>query len=652
MHVFTSILLALTLAAPASASAPAPRHPLDGLGFAEHWIVYDVLRDSGHVYANTRYAGVSLREPPKGEVLAWRPGAPFRREARVIFMQGPRTFEAVVDIAARRLLSWTEVPGVQPDITLEEFGAQDEIAKASPEVVQALKRRGITDLTTVTCEGPTRGYFGIREEEGRRLAAASCVDEHSIENTWGRPIEGLTIYIDLHERKVFRIVDTGPVPVPAGAVDYHAEALGRVREPLPPLRIETPLGPGFKLDGNEVSWDRWRFHVRVEPRGGAVISNVRYVDGDRTRSILYQGSFSEMFVPYMDPAEGWYYRTFFDGGEFGHSLGLTRSPLERGTECPDSSVWFDMVMTTERGLPRRHPDVACLFERSGGEVAWRHRDSRNDTLESRARRDLVLRWIATLGNYDYVFDWVFQPDGSLRGVVGATGIAEVKGVASRTAVQDEDGKDGAYGRFVAENTVAPNHDHFFAYRLDLDVDGTANSLVVDDLQTKRLPEGHPRKSLWVVEARTARVEQDGQLDRHAQALWRFVNPAVKGPMGYPTSYQVKPGHSSESMLEKDDYPQRRAGFTEHALWVTPYRADELYAAGDYPTQSRGGDGLPAWTAANRAIENTDIVAWYTFGMHHVVRAEDWPVMPTVWHEFELRPFDFFARNPALDLPKR
>jgi primary-amine oxidase len=71
----------------------------------------------------------------------------------------------------------------------------------------------------------------------------------------------------------------------------------------------------------------------------------------------------------------------------------------------------------------------------------------------------------------------------------------------------------------------------------------------------------------------------------------------------------------------------------------------------YPTLSRPGAGLPQWTAANRSIEDTDIVLWYTLGMHHVVRAEDWPVMPVAWHSFELRPFDFFSENPALRLPR-
>ncbi|HEY7515963.1 MAG TPA: tyramine oxidase, partial [Vicinamibacteria bacterium] len=167
---------------------------------------------------------------------------------------------------------------------------------------------------------------------------------------------------------------------------------------------------------------------------------------------------------------------------------------------------------------------------------------------------------------------------------------------------------------------------------------------------KRLPETSLRKSLWVVEEERARTERDGQRDGHEEGMWRFLNTGARGPGGYPVSLQIRPGHSAASLLADDDYPARRAGFVKRALWVTPYEPGEVYAAGDYPTQSKGGAGLPTWTARDRPIENVDLVAWYTVGMHHVVRAEDWPVMPVVWHDFEIRPFDFFARNPALDLP--
>jgi primary-amine oxidase len=98
--------------------------------------------------------------------------------------------------------------------------------------------------------------------------------------------------------------------------------------------------------------------------------------------------------------------------------------------------------------------------------------------------------------------------------------------------------------------------------------------------------------------------------------------------------------------------QRRAGFTDHTLWVTPYQPRELYAAGDYPTLSTAGEGLPAWTAANRAIANTDVVAWFTLGFHHVPRPEDWPLMPVARHSIEIRPVGFFTRNPAMDLPRQ
>jgi primary-amine oxidase len=418
------------------------------------------------------------------------------------------------------------------------------------------------------------------------------------------------------------------------------------------------MGPGFTLKGQEVSWQKWKFHFRLDPRRAVVVSNVRYDDAGRERSVLYQGSLSEVFVPYMDPSEGWYFLTYIDMGDYA-GMELISS-LEPGLDCPSNAAMFDMVAVDEQGRPRPRPRGACLFERSSGEVAWRHDSQERGVVESRPRRDLVLRAVLVIGNYDYVLDWVFRQDGVIEVEAGATGVVSVKAVAARTFTSDEqgrrlaEGRDDPYGRFVAEHTVAVNHDHYFAFRLDLDVDGAANSFVIDRLTTQRLAEPSPRRSVWTLESTTAKVEKEAQLHMSMEhpALWRFVNPKVRGRLGYPVSYEIRPGHNAMSLLLPEDFPQRRAGFVEHNLWVTPYRPDELFAAGDYTVQSRGGDGLPAWTAANRSIENADIVAWYTVGFHHVVRAEDWPVTPNMKHGFELRPFDFFSGNPAMDLPEK
>src|SRR5690606_36067683 len=99
---------------------------------------------------------------------------------------------------------------------------------------------------------------------------------------------------------------------------------------------------------------------------------------------------------------------------------------------------------------------------------------------------------------------------------------------------------------------------------------------------QRLPAANPRRSIWTVQTNEARTEKDAK--RHstmtAPEIWRIVNPDVRGAYGGPVGYQIE-GHSAMTLLAPDDYLQRRAGFTDHTLWVTPYQPRELYAAGDY-----------------------------------------------------------------------
>ena len=642
-----SRLLLLLAAAtyPALAPAQAPAHPLDGLSAREHWVVYDVLTASGRTDSTTRYLYEGLHEPPKADVLAWKAGQPFRREATVHVVQNLRGYEAVVDITGRKLLSWKEVPGRQYMTSRAEADAAEELVLKDPRVRAAIAKRGITDFTHVGCSPANHGYFDLEEERGHRVVHVTCGDERYRVSGYDSGIHGLVIVVDLTDKKVLRITDTGVQPTTGVAGDHDDEAIGPTRATSNPVMMVQPNGPSFIVNGHEISWQNWKFHFRVDPRRGIVLSNLRYTDGGRDRSIMYQGSLSELFVPYMDPTDPWNYQGYFDLGTYPASFGGIASSLTPGVECPANGVLFNSMVVTDRGRPRERARTACVFERSAGDVAWRHTRDGGLNNETRVKRDLVLRMYMNAGNYDYLFDWTFQQDGTVKVALGATGMDQVKGITGT-------GNDEAYGRLIAPRLVGVNHSHFFSFRLDMDVDGPSNSLLVDRLQTERLPAGNPRRSIWKATTTEAQREADAQRmsSMTAPEIWRIVNTGVKGAYGAPVGYEIE-GMGAMTLLSPDDYMQRRAGFTDHTLWVTPFKADELYAAGDYPSVSTAGEGLPQWTKANRGVSNTDVVAWLTLGFHHVPRPEDWPVMPVAWHSFEIRPIGFFSRNPSIDLPR-
>jgi len=646
-RVFVRNLVVVVFAVTPPIWSQSAQHPMDGLTSSEIWTAYEVLQASHKVDADTRFHMVQLHEPPKKEVLAWTPGQSMRREAFLVVRQGVQMYEAVVDVSAKKLVSWTEMKGVQPNMPHEEEGEMGDAVKENPEVQKALKLRNFTDPWSVVCVGGPAGYFNTDEEPGSRLLRVLCFKEYGALENWS-PITGLSILWDNNAKKVVRVVDKGVVPLINANRNYDAEAVTAPREVTSPMVVQQPQGPSFRLNGQSISWQKWNFHFRIDRRVGLVVSNVAYEDGDKLRSILYEGSLSELFMSYMDAREDWFWASFFDIGESGSGFS---SSLNVGEDCPDNAVYFDQNYADWHGISQIKSRAACLFEEPAESMAWRHDDG--TFIESRKMRNLVLRTIGTFDNYDYVCDWIFQQNGVIRVRVGATGVDNISAVKSRTAAEDTTREDGRYGRFIAENTVGINHDHFFSFRLDFDIDGTANSFVREKMQMRRLTPESPRKSLWVAEPEIEKTEEQAKarMSMEKPESWQIINPNVKSFLGYPVGYELMPGENAMSLLVPEDYPQKRAGFTDYHIWVTPYQENERYAAGDYPFQSKGGDGLPAWTKANRSIENKDIVLWYTMGFHHVPHPEDWPVMPTVWHEFELRPVNFFAHNPALDLPK-
>lgn len=638
----------------AIAQDAGPRHPLDGLTTAEYWTIYDVLQQAGHAGPESFFASVLLREPPKNLVLAWKEGAPFPREADVVMLQQGKTYEALVDLAGPKLVSWREAKNVQAPFLASEMFGGDEAIKKDPGILAALKKRGFTDLNAVQCNALPLSYAAVPAQITQRIGFGSCSQQHGFYHSWGRSIEGLTFQMDMMTKKILSIVDSEVVPVANGAVNYE-EIPERARPGTTPISISQPMGASFQIHHGEVSWQNWRFRFRIDPRLGPVVNLVRYEDGGRQRPVMYEGSLSELFVPYMDPSNGWNNRVFIDAGEFYTGVGLLK-PLRPGLDCPANASFFDELSVGEHGAPKVSSQVVCLFERTGSDPAWRHFEG--NTVYGRPGRELVLRSAAVVGNYDYLMDWRFEQDGMIDIAVGATGVIETKASVQKNAAGQEMGQSDVnmplqHGQFVAENTIGVNHDHFFSFRLDLDVDGTGNSFMADRMVQEMLPADPMRKSIWAVKHQIAAHEKDAIMDIHLEApsMWLFINPNVKGPLGYPTGYEIMPGATAKSLLAPDDLPQQLGAFSGHQFWVTPNDPSERYAAGVYPTSSKGTDGLAVWTKANRPIENTDLVGWYTLGFHHMPRAEDWPVMPTMWHDFQIRPFNFFGANPVLDLPK-
>ena len=144
-------------------------------------------------------------------------------------------------------------------------------------------------------------------------------------------------------------------------------------------------------------------------------------------------------------------------------------------------------------------------------------------------------------------------------------------------------------------------------------------------------------------------EAQRRVDPSQSRYWKIENPEVRNRLGVPVAYKLLPQGTPTLLAHDDSVPALRARFAKHNLWVTAFDPDEISAADIFSNLHPGGGGLPAYVAKDRPLENTDIVVWHSFGITHVPRPEDWPVMPVEYCGFSLVPSGFFARNPALDV---
>jgi primary-amine oxidase len=618
-------------------------HPLEPLSKNEIVEAVAILRAKQPIAKAARFVSVTLNEPPKDLVLSFKEGAAFEREAFVILLNSAdrKTYEAVVSLSDRKVRSWKHIPGVQPNIMLEEFFETEAAVRENPEWQAAMRKRGLTDFSLAMVEPWSAGHHGIAEEQGKRLLRTYTWTRLSpTDNGFAHPVENLITTVDLNTMTVIKVEDLGVVPVPKELGNYSNKDAG-ARDDLKPLQILQPEGPSFEVRGHEISWQKWKFRIGFNSREGLVLYTLTYRDQGRERPILYRASVADMVVPYGDPRPPYYRRNAFDIGEYG--LGSLANSLELGCDCLGEIRYFDAVLSNARGQAVTIKNAICLHEEDAG-LLWKHFDWRTGNTEVRRSRRLVISFIATVSNYEYGFFWYLYQDGNIELEIKLTGIISNGAVAA--------GDEPPWGELVAPGVYAPIHQHFFNVRLNMMMDGPSNS--VYEVNTEADPPGPANAFGTAYRAVPTLLRTEGEaqrmIDPFKARYWRIVNPNVKNRLGKPVGYKLVPGENTVPFANPDSSVIKRAGFITKHLWVTRYDPRERFGAGNYPNQDVGGKGLPLYAADNSSVDNEDIVVWYTFGAHHVARPEDWPVMPVVKIGFMLKPAGFFDRNPGLDVP--
>ncbi|KAF2457389.1 copper amine oxidase [Lineolata rhizophorae] len=414
----------------------------------------------------------------------------------------------------------------------------------------------------------------------------------------------------------------------------------KLRSDLMPLHISQPLGASFWVTrqgtSTVIQWQKWSFRVGFNQREGPVLYDVRYDE----RPLFYRLSLSDMSIPYADPRHPYHKKQAFDLGDAG--AGLMTNNLKLGCDCLGMIQYLDGVITSDKGDPTPMENVICIHEQDNG-IGWKHTNFRTGRAALVRNRELVLQSIITVANYEYIMAFMFNQAGELNYEVRATGILSTQPI--------DDGVDVDFGTRVHPGVLAVHHQHIFSLRVDPMLDGPANRLVYEEAHAMPRSDFNPHGIGYTTKETVVERAAGLDLDPDANRIFKIQNAGVRNPVnGKPVAYKIHAPPFQKILADKDSFHFRRAEFADHNVYVVPYKPHQLFAAGQYTNQSRGGTGVRAWASGQEPVVDTDIVLFVQFGINHVPRIEDFPVMPVEILKLAMKPVNFFDRNPALDVP--
>jgi len=313
-----------------------------------------------------------------------------------------------------------------------------------------------------------------------------------------------------------------------------------------------------------------------------------------------------MCVPYGDPRPPFQRKQAFDFGDAG--AGRAANNLALGCDCLGVIKYFDAVALEANGTATTCKNVVCLHEQDNG-IGWKHTNYRTERAVVTRLRELVVQFIITLANYEYIFAYKFDQAGGFTIETRATGIVSV--------VNIDEGKTSAYGNVVSGGALAQNHQHLFCVRIDPAIDGNNNTVVREEsLPMDMCKDTNPYGNGYEVRQTTVSKSQYFDASPFTNLTVKIINPSKINPISKkPVGYKFIPSPTQLLLAHPDSVMAKRAQFAQHHVWVTKYKDGEYFAGGEFTNQSQKEiDGVADAVARGDSVDNEDVVVWHSFGL--------------------------------------
>ena len=415
--------------------------------------------------------------------------------------------------------------------------------------------------------------------------------------------------------------------------DFEAQPYGR---DIPPPVIVQPHGPRYQIDHEQkyVSWLGWTFYLATSGANGVALFDVSF-QGSR---ILYSLELQEALSQYAgsDPGHGglWFFDSYF-------GMGLWQIEMVPGYDCPVYATYLNTSYHWE-GDTRHTQNSICIFEYTADHPLTRHTGPQSTTVSRNTY--LVVRFVSTVGNYDYNLEYVFYLDGTMEVKYRASGYIisafyppweDQNPSSNDDTSKSTQHHSNEYGYRIHDTVSTALHTHILNYRADFDIAGDPyNTFQRVDISPQTTsyswdqPEIPQRNTMHLV-AHNITSETSLNWPANSQSLYLISALNQTNKHSHSKSYRLMPGTMPGTPAHLATLNSTSLGAA--ASWATA----DLFITRQHDIEPSSSSPYSYLTPTDPLIDfskfldaedtvQQDLVVYFNLGNHHVPNAGDVP----------------------------